>query len=156
MNVLGFFKRSRKLSEAEALVVALRNRNEWLEKQLARRDEEWAGLKAEIKLSDSTLIGLTAAEIERYAFLVEECGDVARTVALAIQYGPDSTGPHTSFSVRQTLEHRIGNLYAAVSEMREAGDVSESSVRYWFARKRHLWRKHSKYQGAEAPVSEAV
>ena len=122
----------------------------WHEEQGARRESEIAKMREAVASGNSVISGITAAEIERLALLAESCGDVARTVAMAVQFGMDSLGPHGGYTTRQLLEHRVGNLYAAMSVLKDAQDVSEPSIRFWFARKKHLWFKRSRYQGSTA------
>lgn len=74
--------------------------------------------------------GLTAAEDERLAKLVEECAEVIQAITKIQRHGWDSVNPHdrTALPNRQELERELGHLDAAVSLLSQAGDVRTSNI----------------------------
>ena len=75
--------------------------------------------------------GLTAAQAERLALLVEECGEVLQVAGKILRHGYQAHG-HDN---RIALEHELGDLLFAVRLMGAADDLWLSSVERFAAEK---------------------
>ncbi len=69
---------------------------------------------------------LTAAQDERLAVLIEECGEVLQVIGKIQRHGYASWNPDdpTRKTNRQWLEEEMGHLYAALAAMLDAEDFS--------------------------------
>jgi NTP pyrophosphatase (non-canonical NTP hydrolase) len=79
--------------------------------------------------------GLTAGQIERLAWLAEECGEVAQAVGKILRHGYQSASPFGGPTNRVALERELGDMRAAVERMFEAADLRPGDVRAWERRK---------------------
>lgn len=70
--------------------------------------------------------GLSAAEVERLALLVEELGEAAQSVGKVLRHGYESHHPYgyKPGTNREQLEAELGDVKAAVDMMCEADDLS--------------------------------
>lgn len=73
------------------------------------------------------------AELERISILGEECGEIVQAIGKVMRHGWTATmdmGPELEmqFNNRSDLEREIGNLYAAVDMMAEAGDLDMAKI----------------------------
>lgn len=71
--------------------------------------------------------GLTDAETERLALLMEECAEVIQACAKVLRHGYESHNPlsaSVSPSNREALEAEIGHVSHAAERMALAGDVN--------------------------------
>ncbi len=69
---------------------------------------------------------LSAAELERLAFLSEECGEVIQAVGKIIRHGYNSTW--NNLSNRDKLEVELGDLMYAFQLMSDAKDINKEFV----------------------------
>lgn len=69
--------------------------------------------------------GLTPAQAERIAMLMEEAGEIIHACGKVLRHGYESVNPddHQSPSNRQHLNKEIRDFEAIVSMMKEAGDL---------------------------------
>lgn len=73
--------------------------------------------------------GLSQAEVERLALLMEEAAEVQQIIGKILRHGYESYHPdNVNVSNRQLLEKEVGDLLAAISISRTAGDFSLQSV----------------------------
>lgn len=72
---------------------------------------------------------LTPAEVERLALLSEECGEVIQAIGKILRHGYESCHPDSSVTNRENLEREIGDVYAAITILRESEDVSFAQLR---------------------------
>lgn len=71
--------------------------------------------------------GLTPAETERIALLVEEMGEVQQVLGKILRHGYESNwegGPTN----RESLHLELGDVLVVLQMMAEAGDIHESSI----------------------------
>ena len=70
--------------------------------------------------------GLSKAEYERLALLIEECGEVIQAAAKVLRHGYHSHHPNISDGPnnRGNLEKELGDLSAAVCLMNKARDIN--------------------------------
>lgn len=76
--------------------------------------------------------GLTPAEAERLALLIEECGEAIQAASKVLRHGYESHNPlsaSVSPSNREALETEIGHIEHAIHRMTLAHDVSHLGVR---------------------------
>lgn len=75
--------------------------------------------------------GLTEAEAERLALLVEECGEVIQAAAKVLRHGWDSRHPNAidGPTNRQQLEKEVGHMRQAVGMMLHAEDLGATAMR---------------------------
>jgi len=80
--------------------------------------------------------GLTEAEQERLAILIEECGEAIQAACKVLRHGYQSRNPKWIASAehphpetnRQELERELGDLSHAVVRMVNSGDVSRQVI----------------------------
>lgn len=74
--------------------------------------------------------GLTEAEAERLAILIEECGEVIQAATKVLRHGYEDYSPFddTKTPNRRKLEREIGHLLNAVRMSTTAGDTSGAVV----------------------------
>ena len=82
--------------------------------------------------------GLTPAEAERLAILIEECGEVISMACKVLRHGYESTDPTDILSPtnREMVAGELGQVWQAINAMVKAGDISaaiihESEVDRW-------------------------
>lgn len=88
-------------------------------------------------------VGLSDAERERLALLLEECGEVQQVIGKILRHGYHSCDPTTQDSPtnRQLLERELGDLKAAILLASHNGDVGPVEMDAWMMRKlRHVDR----------------
>lgn len=79
--------------------------------------------------------GLTPAQIERLALLMEDCGEVVKMAAKTLRHGYASASPYGGPMNRILLERKMGHVRAAIEMMEHAGDVRGGDIRYHKRRK---------------------
>lgn len=74
--------------------------------------------------------GLSEAEQERLAIIVEECGEVVQAACKILRHGYEGTNPKVEDSEtnREALERELGDLQHAILRMEEAVDVSTRKI----------------------------
>lgn len=73
--------------------------------------------------------GLTPAEAERLALLVEEMGETAQVVGKVLRHGYESYHPENPGTTnRQLLEKELGDVNAAVNLMGSARDLDVNAI----------------------------
>lgn len=95
--------------------------------------------------------GLSEAEAERLAILIEECSEVQKAAAKILRHGWVSNG----YNNRAELETEIGNIDAISARMVQGGDIAPSAIvisSRAHTKKLRLWTHHqpdSNYVGGE-------
>lgn len=96
-------------------------------------------------LSSSALfdVGLTDAERELLALLMEECGEVVQVIGKILRHGYDSRNPlePESPTNRELLERELGDVGAAQLMLEESGDLIWTEIRMHAKRKLESVRK---------------
>lgn len=96
-------------------------------------------------LSSSDLfdVGLTDAERELLALLMEECGEVVQVIGKILRHGYDSCNPldPESPSNRELLERELGDVGAAQLMLEESGALGWTEIRNHASRKLESVRK---------------
>ena len=72
--------------------------------------------------------GLTPAEAERLALLMEECGEVVQIIGKVLRHGYESRHPDGGPTNREMLEREIGDVRAAWRLLIREDDISEAAV----------------------------
>lgn len=79
--------------------------------------------------------GLSEAEQERLAILIEECGEVTQAACKILRHGYESTNPkaitpedENPETNRSALERELGDIIHALKRMQIAKDVSEMRI----------------------------
>jgi hypothetical protein len=93
--------------------------------------------------------GLTPAEVERLAFLAEECGEVVQMVGKILRHGYASYHPRdvAKTTNRRLLTNEIGNIGVAVDLMLDAGDILLSNIEEDMEIKKTTVGKYLHHQG---------
>jgi hypothetical protein len=122
-----------------------------LEARCSKAETEANGLLAEKVFAGLDLLpgappGLTPAEIERLAMLMEECGEVVQAAGKVLRHGYLSVSPFGGPNNRVTLERELGDLTAAMDLLKGAGDVRPGDVRDYRKRKRAGLQKWTHHQ----------
>jgi hypothetical protein len=75
--------------------------------------------------------GLTPAEAERLAILIEECAEVQQIACKILRHGYESHNPTipNSETNREALERELGDLGHAASRMEAAADINPLKIR---------------------------
>lgn len=92
--------------------------------------------------------GLTPAQAERLALLLEECGEVIQIVGKILRHGlyswnPEAVGSQTNIEL---LERELGDLTLAIALMAEASEVSTARIWELADKKRSRVRKYLHHQ----------
>lgn len=72
--------------------------------------------------------GLTKAEGERLALLLEECGEVVQIIGKIMRHGFESHHPAGGPPNRELLEDELGDVLAAITILGNAGDITGFQV----------------------------
>jgi NTP pyrophosphatase (non-canonical NTP hydrolase) len=81
--------------------------------------------------------GLTPAEDERLALLLEEMGEALQAIGKIKRHGYQSYHPNIPERCnREDLEKELGHVGLAIMMMVEAGDVSQNSIKIAHIQKR--------------------
>lgn len=74
--------------------------------------------------------GLSPAELERLAFLAEECAEAIQSVGKIVRHGYESCDPTRSPTPtnRRALETELADVHFAISLLAQAGDVSQRNI----------------------------
>lgn len=106
-------------------------------------------VERKLELGEAPLEGLfselSAAETERLAVLLEECGEVAQVVGKIQRFGYESRDPDTGLTNRMLLEKELADVRVATNLLVKTGDVMEESLQVRAEEKRKkllLWLKH--------------
>lgn len=93
---------------------------------------------------------LTAAEDERLAVLLEECGEVIQVIGKIQRHGYESCHPKkpTGPTNRQELEKELGDVACAMDLLMDVMDVRRREVARHADRKRRRIKKYLHHQAA--------
>lgn len=72
--------------------------------------------------------GLTPAQAERLALLLEEMGEAQQVIGKILRHGYESTHPDGGPTNRSLLETEIGHVEHAIFRMHEAEDIDPLAV----------------------------
>lgn len=76
--------------------------------------------------------GLTPAEAERLAILIEECGEIIQAASKVLRHGYESYNPTVAPELRdtnrQSLMREIGDLDAICGRMVNEGDIDRQEI----------------------------
>lgn len=72
--------------------------------------------------------GLTPAEVERLALLVEEMGEATQVVGKVLRHGYESHHPDGGQTNRKLLMNELGDVKHSVELLCEAGDLSKQAI----------------------------
>jgi NTP pyrophosphatase (non-canonical NTP hydrolase) len=86
-------------------------------------------------LAVAGLPGLSRAQIERLAWLQEECGEVIQAAGKIMRHGYESSWPPGGATNRVALERELGDLQAAVQLMENRGDLRAADLRIYRCKK---------------------
>lgn len=95
------------------------------------------------------LPGLSAAELERLAIVVEESAEVIHAAMKVVRHGYDSHHPDQPGrgNNRDMLTDEIGHAHFAAMLLHEAGDISAKAATRAIERKERSIRKYLHHQG---------
>ena len=79
-------------------------------------------------MNDEHFNGLSPAEAERLALLVEECGEVIQAVTKILRHGYESCHPVSGVNNRAALERELGDLLFVIGGVVGEGDVARANV----------------------------
>ena len=79
-------------------------------------------------MSNEHFNGLSPAEAERLALLVEECGEVIQAASKILRHGYESCHPVSGVNNRAALERELGDLVFVIGLVAAAGDIAETNV----------------------------
>lgn len=94
--------------------------------------------------------GLTPAEAERLAILIEECGEVIQAATKILRHGYESRNPLDGTEAptnRRDLEKECGHVRAAMIRLCDVGDLRKDQIHQSAeqkARTLHYWMHHDK------------
>ena len=92
--------------------------------------------------------GLTEAEAERLALLLEELGEAQQAIGKILRHGYENTHPDGGPTNRETLEREIGDVKAAVNMMIVARDLVMTEIDAAGLRKLSWVRQYLHHQDA--------
>lgn len=90
--------------------------------------------------------GLTEAEAERLALLLEELGEAQQAIGKILRHGYESTHPDGGPTNREALEREIGDVKAAVNMLIDAHDLNMMEIDAAGLRKRSRVRQYLHHQ----------
>jgi NTP pyrophosphatase (non-canonical NTP hydrolase) len=94
---------------------------------------------------ENVLPGLTPAQIERLAWLIEEMGEAVRAAAKTLRHGYRSSNPFGGPTNQVGLERELGDVRAAMQMIINSGDVRAGDIKVWLTKKTvsvHKWMHH--------------
>lgn len=104
--------------------------------------------------------GITPAQAERLALLLEELGEAQQEIGKILRHGFESRHPdhgHGGPTNRQALERESGHVLHALNRMWAAGDLSVTAVSGHAADKaRSVWPYLHHQAGCPEPVELAL
>lgn len=98
--------------------------------------------------------GLSNAEAERLAILLEELGEAQQCIGKILRHGYESFDParseepfvETEGTNRRALERELGDIYEAILMLGHANDISEASVNRRQAEKHEKIKRYLHHQ----------
>jgi len=114
------------------------------------RDENAALRSAQHAMLIGNVPGLSPAEIERLALLVEECGEAMQAAGKVLRHGWRSSSPFGGPPNNVALEREIGDVHAACDLLIASDDMRGGDIGHWRRRKRISVEKYLHHQ----PTSE--
>lgn len=96
---------------------------------------------------------ITPAELERLAWLAEECAEVIQAVQKVIRFGYEDKYPGTEVTAREHLQGEVEDVLAVIGEMSRVDDLEAEDLvqRYDVALTERIDKKlrHSRHQQAK-------
>lgn len=91
---------------------------------------------------------LSAAQLERLAFLAEELGEAMKAIGKILRHGYESHNPDdpAHSGNRRDLEKELGDVFHAVELLTEAGDLLAHRIAIAHAAKRASVRQYMHHQ----------
>ncbi len=92
--------------------------------------------------------GLTPAEAERLALLLEEMGEAQQAIGKILRHGYESYSPfdETKVTNRRALEREMGDVMHALDRLQESGDLDAEEVNIRAEAKRASVRRYLHHQ----------
>ena len=79
-------------------------------------------------MGDKHFNGLSPAEVERLALLIEECGEVTQAASKILRHGYESCHPASGIDNHTALESELGDLLFALGWLVGSGDIVRGRV----------------------------
>lgn len=92
---------------------------------------------------------ISNAEEERLACLMEEAGEIVHVIGKILRHGYDQHHPERTTTNRDELTIELGDFFAAVGRMIDAGDVVHSQVICRALEKKKTASAWLRYQGED-------
>ena len=90
--------------------------------------------------------GLTEAEAERLALLLEEMGEAQQAIGKILRHGYESTHPDGGPTNRESLERELGDVQAAINMLIDARDLRQMEIDAARLRKRKRVQQYLHHQ----------
>lgn len=92
--------------------------------------------------------GLSPAEAERLALLMEECAEVQQVIGKILRHGKESYHPEdpTCTTNRELLEKELGDVLAAIDLCQTADDIKPIKLAFWRDTKINKVKKYLHHQ----------
>ena len=92
---------------------------------------------------------LSHAQIERLAFLSEECGEVVQAIGKILRHGYDSYNPTVMDGPcnKEALEDELGHIQTAIRMLEQSGDINARQITKSAIRKIGTVEKWLHHQG---------
>ncbi|NMG29348.1 MazG nucleotide pyrophosphohydrolase domain-containing protein [Aromatoleum evansii] len=96
---------------------------------------------------DGHFNGLTPAQAERLAVLAEELGEAVQAIGKILRHGYESRSPAGATN-REALERELGDVYAAMDMLSDAGDLNPFAISIAMTRKKDRVGQYLHHQGS--------
>jgi len=97
--------------------------------------------------------GLTPAEAERLALLLEELGEAQQAIGKILRHGYESRHPDGGPTNREALQRELGDVYAAIDMLKDAGDTDPLAMSMAMTRKKERVHQYLHHQGGATQQS---
>lgn len=89
---------------------------------------------------------LTPAEAERLALLAEELGEAIQAIGKILRHGYNSRHPDGGPTNRELLQSELGDVYAAMDMLSDAGDLDPLAISCAMFRKKERVMQYMHHQ----------
>jgi hypothetical protein len=90
--------------------------------------------------------GLTDAQAERLACLIEELAEAQQIACKILRHGYNSHHPATYQRNGPRLEAELGDVMHIITRMNDGGDISKAQISYWESKKAERIDKYLHHQ----------